>query len=1636
MSFDSFASRVPLFLPVTDLLNQPIHVDELEQQTITIPVSYTLLEVLAHASIKEGSVKHVHAFLDEVMKNPSYFFPDVPLLFDREFGGLSLFVPDDGQEHILNWRALILEFHLGILSALGWNDISKTKKQVSFTNAEESILHRPAGDQVGSRTNQGGKSFNPGSLSLRNQNRCVGSFSNSRSTIGSMKMSFDNIQYEVAPPINRQESTQAIKDISSLNLEVNPLFNASITPSFENSLFKALILSVFSRGLYDKALGNLILNEFTTEFGEANIKLGKTVDSSSVFEGYYTNILRTLLPPEDEKEIRENLIADNVGAVLSKLDSLVPFDCLPHSRNFYEAILAPICYHENAQYASRAEKLYTMLINGHGWDIHSTEITTADQELQFEKIPDYVVLVSAPLGDKSAFAVLTTNSYKAFYSGYYDYCYAKPSSMGDYEIDNNRPIGRYIVLPAGARKEIIHELPAFDDKGVIKFEELGKNLETLANAGVTAVHITGVIERNFLHDLTSVTDHSLISEECGGIEAFKDLCERAKTYGLRVLIDFTPCVCLLNSAKKYAPFTTLTIDKRGRLLTADIPETEMLLLNYRSLKFWDLLAEEITNLCQTCDISGFYFGPLSHWDTVLSRNLKELTRNDPDHTPHYTVQNIIDGSIVSTRKNAPRCGMAERNFSYSPFLSKLMRTVWSKVPNAFVWMQCEVEQEPFVANSGIIPSNYAFRNVFQAAIEHSVHNDNVDSVNANEELIKFYDARKKRNPKGTLNIVPFGALMDGPHNIPAEGLPIAIDLLFYLSDVPLISGCLDTAMFYVNAYSMFKQATEETYIEVSDDDETLEEEEVMELSIKEQEQKKKLLAKEAAASAEKGTEKTIEKQKKLKRVKRKVLRGTKWFPPAQRFSSLLKNRAGTRTKADWVLDGDLHILPVSYDSHPMRAILAVARISKRAHKCALICSSFYMYNLIYEVGVLSLPIFADAPPESVVEIKPLIGASGQAQYYGLNEVTQNSSSLFLDLEKFETSLYEINVLTPPIPPNIGRQLVGDVYRRLENAINYNSTTVLANNTIFNTILGFIDKEPDDEQLKNLISILPNSETIYAILRQSLVFATRNKKVDRHLVKITDEKEVMAREQLALRIIHRIAESKLSYIADIGVRILSDNLLGPIMFVTPELGPFSKIGGISTMVWDLCKELAALGLDVHVVSPYYNVNNKGETGYLKKYGIEFVQTIDVYVPEQTKIGIHYGLVEGVKCWFLHHYSYFAVAYPTGSTTFKLQLLVVIAKASLEMCCQVRVYPRLFVTNDWPTGLVPAIARKQFGSVFDNSLFLHIFHNLGVGYAGKIWPNNGDTGSLRYIHQLPDELIVDNFDHSIDPSQCVLLSTDQWATVSKKYRDELLEGSPYSWLLKRYPEPFAYSNGIRFGERLEQIKKLGMNHDEAKRVVQQKYFGQADDSKCLFIFVGRIVEQKGVHLIIDCFEALNREYNDKFQFIVGGQAYPDDRSYGLPCSQKMVDLKQRYPKNFWADPSQFFTDGLLCYQAADYTLVPSMFEPSGIVQLEAFASGCPCIAFRTGGLADTVFEYDREKKTGNGFVFWSFQHRDYIMAIQRAYEVFVDKPNYWKLRENAFNSVLTVEEVAVQWSREFARMFLKIFEKKEPETEQKK
>ncbi len=126
------------------------------------------------------------------------------------------------------------------------------------------------------------------------------------------------------------------------------------------------------------------------------------------------------------------------------------------------------------------------------------------------------------------------------------------------------------------------------------------------------------------------------------------------------------------------------------------------------------------------------------------------------------------------------------------------------------------------------------------------------------------------------------------------------------------------------------------------------------------------------------------------------------------------------------------------------------------------------------------------------------------------------------------------------------------------------------------------------------------------------------------------------------------------------------------------------------------------------------------------------------------------------------------------------------------------------------------------------------------------------------------------------------------------------------------------------------------------------------------------------------------------------------YGANCIRMILELKSMYSQNFWASPHEFFYDGSLLNSGSDWALMPSKFEPGGIVQHEYFVGGTPVIAHKTGGLKDTVIEYDWKKKKGSGIVFDRHITSELIkvlffifilfQSIERALKIYADKSHY--------------------------------------------
>lgn len=495
-------------------------------------------------------------------------------------------------------------------------------------------------------------------------------------------------------------------------------------------------------------------------------------------------------------------------------------------------------------------------------------------------------------------------------------------------------------------------------------------------------------------------------------------------------------------------------------------------------------------------------------------------------------------------------------------------------------------------------------------------------------------------------------------------------------------------------------------------------------------------------------------------------------------------------------------------------------------------------------------------------------------------------------------------------------------------------------------------------------------------------------------------------------------------------ILHGNQIGTIVFITPEIGRWSTVGGLGVMVDELSQGLVTLGREVIVISPYYDKNRKGEIEYLKRdpAKFEYIKNVEIDLDLHYSFGIHYGEVNGVKLYFLHNFTIFPFPYPDVLADFAVKQIACFCKASLELICSEKIVPDIILTNDWFTGMAAAYSKHgHFGSYFKNSKFFHICHNLEPSYEGRLYPDQGQT--FEHVYKLPAYQLIDPWwgKTVINPSRCALMNSDQWGTVSKSYQKELQDSSPLNFLLNSFPRPFSYPNGIFRKRRLEALRsKVTMSKIDAKREIQKKYFGynDLDDSIPVFAFVGRITEQKGVALICHTAEMIITKMNGKVNIIVGGMGNMKDPYVGH-CAYMMSELRKKYPYAFWADPNEFFTDGPLINVGANFGLMPSVFEPGGIVQHEFFIASTPVLAFKTGGLKDTVIEYNYDSRAGNGINFESHSEFDLLWAFERAVKLFKNREHYEIAQRNAFDSAIDVLDVARAWDNEFHRLKNKIY-----------
>jgi starch synthase len=490
----------------------------------------------------------------------------------------------------------------------------------------------------------------------------------------------------------------------------------------------------------------------------------------------------------------------------------------------------------------------------------------------------------------------------------------------------------------------------------------------------------------------------------------------------------------------------------------------------------------------------------------------------------------------------------------------------------------------------------------------------------------------------------------------------------------------------------------------------------------------------------------------------------------------------------------------------------------------------------------------------------------------------------------------------------------------------------------------------------------------------------------------------------------------------------------ILMVSSEASPFAKAGGLGDAVSALSRELSRGGHDVKLVLPrYYSIDRSklevvaGPLGVRVGAGAgeEWAAVYKSYLPGSA-----------VETYFLDHERYYGRDGIYGSKAEpdfadNPERFAFLSLAAFQLCRKLGWFPDIMHAHDWPSSLVPVFLRYGEGSAargpeFAGTASVLSIHNLG--YQG-VYPKESFS-SFRLPWELFHGAGFEFFD-KVNLLKAGLRSADCLTTVSPSYAREIQTpdfGFGLDGLLRhRSADLVGILNGVDFDEwnpetdlRLPERYSAAKMDGKAKcKAALQKEFGlPAAPGKPLIGMVSRLTDQKGVgELFGPLYGSAYRICADMdMQFVVVG-------SGDKWCEDELRSLSGRLP-NFRAKVG--FDERLahLVEAGSDFFLMPSRYEPCGLNQMYSLRYGTLPIVHRTGGLSDTVENYDQDSGAGTGFTFESLTPRAVYDTVGWAVWAWYNRPRHIDaMRARAmgrqFSWVRSAEEYAKLYERALSK-----------------
>ncbi len=472
----------------------------------------------------------------------------------------------------------------------------------------------------------------------------------------------------------------------------------------------------------------------------------------------------------------------------------------------------------------------------------------------------------------------------------------------------------------------------------------------------------------------------------------------------------------------------------------------------------------------------------------------------------------------------------------------------------------------------------------------------------------------------------------------------------------------------------------------------------------------------------------------------------------------------------------------------------------------------------------------------------------------------------------------------------------------------------------------------------------------------------------------------------------------------------------------EMDPYVKTGGLADVVGSLPKELLSYINNVDVFLPFYRDIERGNF-QVTKTKIEF----KLKLGSKTLNGQVYKIEDrGVSVYLIDNYHLFrkrSDLYVRGGKDYpdNLERFVFFCKGALAVIEQLSLEQSydIFHCHDWQTALIPLYTQiSDFYKNRNRPMTVYTIHNLA--YQGKF------PKSKFPILQLPRKYLSPNYLESwgkLNLMKAGLKFADELTTVSPTYAKEIqtkeLGAGLHDILTTRKKNLTGILNGVDYSIwNPEKSSHLAANYSladtsgkvECKKFIQ-KYFSLPVESDVLLTgLVSRLAWQKGMNLVIAALKDLLPEH--QLQFVLLG-------SGDTKLEEEFLDLRKRFPNQIGVKIG--FSQALAHQIEAgiDAFLMPSRYEPCGLNDKYSLRYGSVPIVHHTGGLADSVIDYQTHPIRGTGFIFYEFTVESFKEAMINALKIFQRKSEWAELMKRGMKQDFSWSKSAEQYIEVYKR-----------------